>query len=277
MYFDLHSHSHYSDGKLSPLELAERMKAFGIDVFALTDHDTIAGVKEAQQTAQSIGIQCISGVEISTRYEGMEIHIVGLNVDVDDTVFQKALQTQLDKRWDRVEAMAKKLEYFEVEGVAELLAGRENGQFAPGRPHFARLLIDAGLCKNMEQAFKKFLGRNGRAFVGTHWVDVPTAVEWIRAAGGIPVLAHPNIYKLTRSKLIKLIQVFKEAGGQALEVQTASTDANQIHKFATLAKQHELWASQGADFHTPDYAWTKLGKLKALPDFVEPVWHHLPV
>jgi len=261
--YDLHSHSYYSDGKLSPTDLVERAKSQGVDVLALTDHDTTEGLAEASEAAEACGLKLIPGVEISTGWRDREIHIVALNIDANHPVLSDGLAEHQQKREQRARAIAEKLANV---GMADVYAGVKalSGPGVIGRLHFATYLVNSGQVKDFRAAFKYYLAKNKPAYVPTGWASLPEVITWILKAGGRSVLAHPLRYKLTTAQLKLLLKEFRAYGGSGVEVITSHHDAAEIRRIVELSRQYGLLASMGSDFHMPS-AWTELGRLQPLP------------
>lgn len=273
--YDLHAHSTVSDGTLSPTELVQRAASQGVDVLALTDHDATHGVHEAQIAAKSCGIQLISGVEISVSWRRQTIHIVGLNVDVENAALCEGLDKIRVLRIERAKRIAQKLEKNGVENAWEAcveMAGCESIT----RTHFARLIIERGVAPDMKTVFKKWLGRKGKAFVSGEWAELDEAIGWIRAAGGQAIIAHPARYEFTRTKLIELIKDFKAAGGVGLEVITSSHNIAERAAMSIICRDNELLASVGSDFHTPGNPRIELGKHLHMVRDCTPIWDQWP-
>ena len=269
--FDLHSHSTCSDGRLSPTELVQLAASEGVHTLSLTDHDTVQGIPEARAAAKEAGIDLIAGVEISTTWSGCNVHIVGLNLDIENPVLIAGLKEQQAARQKRAEIIAEKLSSLGVDDFLAKAEAKANGAEL-GRPHFAQVLVDEGVVETMPEAFKKYLGAGKKGDVKSLWPTVDKAVEWIRAAGGVAVVAHPLHYKMTNMKRRALLKAFKEAGGEAMEVVSgAQQSRDQTHYMAQLAKEYELAASAGSDFHFLTQ-WQKPGKVNHLPETVNPVW-----
>ncbi len=268
---DLHCHSHFSDGSLSPDALLERATRAGVRVLALTDHDTTAGLSELHRAARDCDIIIINGIELSTRWKKHDIHILGLNISLDDTSLCKLIEQQNESRILRAHQIAACLVESGVDNAyhkACELAGHER----VGRPHFAQILLNEGLVPDMQAAFKRFLGRGRVAYVPTAWISIDTAVDAIVHAGGQAVIAHPLKYKLTRSKLHALIGEFKEAGGVAMEVVSGEMTVSQINEAAGMCLRFGLLASTGSDFHHL-VSRTGLGKQHQLPTSCNPIWN----
>lgn len=270
---DLHTHSLCSDGALSPADLVARAHAAGVQVLALTDHDSVTGVPEAAQAASELGMQLLPGLELSTLWKGFSIHIVGLGVDINHPGLVSGLARQADARGERARAIADRLEKARRPGAYEAalaLAGNVPNRIS--RTHFAQWLVQTGAVTSMQGAFDKYLGNGKPADVPMPWVDLPTAVSLIRESGGAAVLAHPGRYPLTRTKLRTLIGLFVDAGGEAMEVATATEKPDMIRYLGQLSIQFGLEASQGSDFHGPHIPWIQLGRFPALPVECRPVW-----
>jgi predicted metal-dependent phosphoesterase TrpH len=271
MQYDLHSHSTASDGTLNPSELVHRAAQQGVDALALTDHDTTDGMHEARKAAQLCGIELICGVEISVSWEKRTIHILGLGIDDENDSLQTGLKGLRDFRDWRAEEIARKLE---KAGVADAFKGARKyvtGKLI-GRTHFARYLVECGKAKNVADVFKKFLVQGKPGHVSGQWAGLQEVVGWIRDAGGHAVIAHPARYKMSATRLRKLIQEFKDAGGSGIEVVSGSHGPNDRHNMAQYARQFDLYASSGSDYHGPENPWIELGRLDRLPASCKPIW-----
>lgn len=271
LHFDLHSHTTASDGTLSPTELARHAHSSGVDVLALTDHDVTSGLKEAAEEASRLGMSLIPGVEISVSWNGVTIHIVGLNIDPDHAVLQQGLSNLRAFRQQRAEEIARRLDKHGIEGALEGAKAFATGQIL-GRTHFARFLVEQGHAKDMRQVFKKFLVHNRPGYVRGEWAQLEDAITWIREAGGQAVIAHPARYRISATRLRQLIQEFKDAGGEAIEVISGSHSAGDVQGMAQYARRFDLLASCGSDYHGPEQPWIELGKLPSLPENCIPVW-----
>ncbi|MDL0429979.1 PHP domain-containing protein [Marinobacter sp. TBZ242] len=270
---DLHCHSTASDGALPPQELVYRASDKGVTHLALTDHDTIAGLKDAASAAQELGVSLIAGTELSCLWKSHTIHIVGLDFDASDNNLNVALERQNDNRWRRARTIAEKLAKLRIEDMVEKATQKAGGD-VPGRPHFARVLVDEGAVKDSAQAFKRYLGAGKAGDVKGFWPELPEVVRWITEAGGIAVLAHPRKYRLTATKLRALVGDFRQAGGRGIEVSTSGQSSGDLGFLAELCRRENLLASQGSDFHFPGAPWCELGSIMKMPDGLEPVWHH---
>lgn len=272
MKIDLHSHTFYSDGQLSPKELIDRAHNMQVDVLAITDHDTVGGIPEAlkYQAEQKRKLHILPGVEISTSWHNFDIHILGLQVNHTDEIFLERLTQQSQRRDERAQKMSDKLSRVGIENVfedAKALAGI--GQIT--RAHFARVLVERGEAKDFDAVFKKFLGKGKKAHVKPEWITMAEAIEWIQEAGGKAVLAHPGHYDLTTKWLKRLVAEFANAGGNGMEVTHSHLSPEKKKLLAELAEEHKLCASAGSDFHYPN-RWTELGKNLKLPAQLVPIW-----
>lgn len=269
--YDLHCHSTASDGRLAPAEVVARAVEQGVDVLALTDHDTVIGLKEAQDAAKSTELRLITGIEFSSQWGKRGIHIVGLNVDVDSLVLKEAVLSQFEARQRRSEMIAQRLAKLGIERALEGAKAIAAGAVL-GRPHFAQYLVDQGRVKNINEAFKKYLGAGKPGDVKNIWPELSEVVGWIRSAGGVAVLAHPSKYKMTRTKLCALVSDFSECGGQAMEVSSGLMPPGVSASLARIAQDYELHASCGSDFHFPGHKWQELGQFSPMPSTCRPVW-----
>lgn len=273
--FDLHCHSTASDGILSPAALVSRAKIHGVTHLALTDHDTVAGIAEAERAAATEGVTIIPGVEMSTQWCGIGIHILGLNVDIGNKAFAESLAYQRDARVARAEEIGKRLEKAGVPGAwqgAVALAGSE----AAGRPHFAQYLVSEGYVKSINAAFKQYLGAGKLGDVKQVWLSLEEVVGAITGCGGEAVIAHPLKYKMTLSKLRQLVLAFSQCGGGAIEVISGAQTDSQTKSMVNLAARFSLLASCGSDFHAPGQGWQELGRYSELPQSCSPIWDMWP-
>ena len=270
---DLHCHSTASDGSFAPAVLVQRAAERGIRTLAITDHDTAEGFRQGQKEAQAAGITLISGIELSCVWGGITVHIVGLNFDPDSPVMKAAEQAQTAARDHRAELIAervgKRLQHaFDMDAVRAYAGGAQIG-----RPHFARYMLDRELVPSMAVAFSKYLGAGKPGDVKAGWPPMEDVVRWIVESGGVAVMAHAHLYKMTRTKLRACLTDFADAGGRALEVAYGQMDNNQSGQMAALAREFELLGSCGSDFHGPNRFGLDLGVMPAFPKDVTPVWH----
>lgn len=271
--YDLHSHSTVSDGALAPVEVVMRAAAQGVHVMALTDHDETGGLPAARQAAREAGISFVDGVEISVTWRGTTVHIVGLRIDPANAKLAGGLESVRSGRIDRARRIGSELEAAGIPGTFEGALKYAGNRTMVGRTHFARYLAEIGVVQDAKAAFKRFLVPGKPGYVGHEWTDLATAVGWIRAAGGRPVLAHPGRYGLSAGALEVLLNEFRAAGGEAIEVVTGSHSPDQYAMFAEIAHSRGFLASRGSDFHAPGEANADFGKLPPLPARLTPVWH----
>ncbi|WP_269619136.1 PHP domain-containing protein [Zhongshania sp. BJYM1] len=269
MIVDLHTHTTASDGGLSPEELILRAKERGVQLLAVTDHDTIDGYDDIVRL-NSEGLQIVAGIELSCTWSGVNIHVLGLGIDVSSEALRKELADQREARGERAKIIASKLTKlgFEgtYEGASELASGR-----AIGRPDFARFMVAQGYVDTMATAFDKYLGAGKVGDVKAMWPSLEAIVGWIRAAGGVAVLAHPLHYKLTNAKLRRMLAEFKEAGGEGLEVCNGRPSPSDLNYLRQLCNDYDFEASAGSDFHQPT-SWLELGCDAAIIAPCKPVW-----
>ncbi|MEX2240823.1 MAG: 3',5'-nucleoside bisphosphate phosphatase [Burkholderiales bacterium] len=271
MNIDLHCHSNVSDGALAPAAVARRAARTGVDVWALTDHDQLGGLAEARAAALDEGMRFVDGVEISVTWRGSTVHVVGLRIDPGNEKLAASLAAVRGGRLERARAMAHDLRAAGIEGAYEgALARAENPQMV-SRTHFARFLADSGAVADVRDAFRKFLVPGKPGYVPHQWAALADAVRWILGASGQAVLAHPGRYGLSAGAMDALLQEFRAAGGEALEVVTGSHSADQFRHFAALAAQYGFAASRGSDFHGPDEG-ADFGTLPPLDPRLRPVW-----
>ena len=272
---DLHCHSHVSDGVLSPAEVVTRAAANGVHVLALTDHDDVAGLAEAQLAADQAGITLIPGVEISVTWQRRTVHIVGLRIDPLQPALAEGLHGIRVGRGLRAQRMSEDLARHGIVGAYAGARDYAVNKEMIGRTHFARWLVQQGHVRDVRSAFKHFLTSSKPGYVEHEWTTLENAVSWICASGGMAVLAHPGRYGLTTRQLHLLLDAFRDAGGEGIEVVTGSHHPSEYGKFADLARAFGLKASRGADFHAPGEG-IDLGRLPALPYYCKPVWQHWP-
>ncbi len=268
---DLHTHSNCSDGVLTPALLMARAAAAGVEVLALTDHDTVAGLEQADDGTAGLGIRLVPGVEISASWSAQAIHVLGLWIDPASARLREVLDAQGERRRVRMRKICARLSKAGLPG-AELLAVVESQPGLPTRAHLAKALAAGGHVGSAEEAFRKYLGAGKPANVAAEWPGLPAVVGWIRAAGGVAVLAHPARYALSAGGRRRLLTEFVAAGGGALEVVSGANGAQHAEGIAALAVKYGLPGSVGSDFHDPQLTWNPLGRSLKLPDCVTPVW-----
>jgi 3',5'-nucleoside bisphosphate phosphatase len=270
--FDLHCHSTASDGVLTPRALVERATGMGVDVLALTDHDELRGLEEAAATAAAQGIRLIPGVEVSVTWSGSTVHVVGLAVDPAHPGLVAGLAGNRGGRAARARAMSDELARMGIAGALEGAYAYADNRDLIGRTHFARFLVERGVVKDVKTVFKKFLVKGKPGYVHHEWAALADALAWIRAAGGVSVLAHPGRYHFGPERMRRLLAEFRELGGDGIEVVTGSHTAEQIPVYADLAVEYGLMASVGSDFHAPGEGGRELGRLVRLPERCRPIW-----
>ena len=270
---DLHCHSVISDGTLTPEQLAERAKANGVHLWALTDHDELGGQKRAREAAGALKIDYLAGVEISVTWMGETIHIVGLGIDAEHVGIIEGLRRTRDGRGNRAKLMAEQLLKAGIPAAYEGALHFAGNRDLISRTHFARFLVEQGVCRNTEHVFKNYLIEGKPGYVPHQWATLDDAVSWIKSAGGVAVIAHPGRYsRLNAMQMDELYKHFKDIGGLAIEVITGSHSPDQYKTFAKIAEQYGFLASRGSDFHDPSESHIDLGNLPHLPDHLTPVW-----
>lgn len=269
--YDLHCHSSFSDGALTPREVILRAKEQGVTTLALTDHDTVAGLAEAQQAAEQQALDFIPGIELSCLWSNKTFHVLGLNIDPSNAEILTGTQQLQEIRLERAKKIADKLAKNKIpDAFAAVQVAAGVGMIT--RPHFANFLLENNHVSSIQNAFDRYLGQGKSAFVNTQWVEMENAIHWINSAGGVAVVAHPMRYKLTASWMRRFLSAFKEMGGQGIEVITARSNPDEIRRTIHFAQQFELYGSVGSDFHTPKNQWVELGRLASLPINIKPVW-----
>lgn len=269
---DLHCHSVISDGTLSPEALAERAKSNGVNLWALTDHDELGGQRRARAAASALNMDYLSGVEISVTWMGQTIHIVGLGIDPDHDGILEGLRRTREGRGNRAKTMAEQLLKVGIPGAYEGALHYAGNHELISRTHFARFLVEQGVCKDTEQVFKNYLVDGKPGYVPHMWAKLDDAVSWIKSAGGVAVIAHPGRYNLNAVQMEELYKHFKDIGGLGIEVITGSHSPDQYQTYGKIAQQYGFLASRGSDFHDPEESHIDLGSLPNLPDHLTPVW-----
>jgi predicted metal-dependent phosphoesterase TrpH len=270
---DLHCHSNVSDGVLAPAAVAAYARKGGVDVWALTDHDEVGGIKAAREAASGLGMRFVPGVEISVTWGGETVHVVGLQVNEDEPALVQGLAATRRGRDARGREIAAQLEQAGIPGAYEGALKYVGNPDLLSRTHFARYLVEVGACASTSEVFRKYLTEGKPGYVPHRWAGLADAVGWIRQAGGIPVIAHPGRYRFTPLAEGALFDEFKQLGGKAIEVVTGSHTPDQYETYAELARRYGFLASRGTDFHAPGEARVEFDKLPPLPAGVTPVWH----
>lgn len=272
---DLHCHSVVSDGTLTPEALAARAKANGVQLWALTDHDEIGGQERAIAAAKAEGMKYLTGVEISITFASKTVHIVGLGFDHTNQALVQGLRNTRGGRAERAKEMSDGLAKVGIQGAFEGALQYAGNHELISRTHFARFLVETGVCKDTSEVFRKYLTENKPGFVPHRWASLENAVKWITGAGGVAVIAHPARYGFTANEEFALFTEFKQHGGRGVEVVTGSHSSADALQYAETALEFELAASRGSDFHSPDESHTDLGTLPWLPGQLKPVWELL--
>jgi len=269
---DLHCHSTASDGSLSPTALAQRAHEGGVQLWSLTDHDELAGQREAREAAEALGIAYVSGVEISVSFAGETVHILGFGFDPDEPALVAGLSNLRAGRITRAQEMGESLAKAGIPGAYEgALALAPNPELV-SRTHFARFLVEHGHCSSVHEVFGRFLKEGKPGFVPHRWASLGDALRWVHGAGGVTAIAHPARYRFTPTVEFALFGEFQAHGGRGVEVTCGSHFPDEVTKYADMALEFDLLASRGSDFHAPDESRVPLGSLPDLPGKVEPLW-----
>lgn len=272
---DLHCHSVVSDGTLTPEELASRAHGNGVQLWALTDHDELGGQQRAATAAKALGMGYLTGVEISVTFIGQTVHIVGLGMDTSHPALVDGLRRTRGGREQRAQEMSDGLARVGIRGAFEGALKFVGNPDLISRTHFARFLVETGVCKETNEVFRKFLTEGKPGFVPHRWASLRDAVQWITQAGGMAIIAHPARYRFTPNEEFALFTEFKSHGGLGVEVVTGSHSPAEYLTYADAAREFGLAASRGSDFHSPAESHTELGTLPFLPPNLTPVWEPL--
>ena len=272
---DLHCHSVVSDGTLTPEALAARAKANGVELWALTDHDEIGGQERAAAAAKAQGMHYLTGVEISVTFIHQTVHIVGLGFDANNAALQQGLINTRGGRGQRAREMSNGLAKVGIHGAYEGALKFAGNLELISRTHFARFLVESGVCQDTHEVFRKYLTEGKPGYVEHRWASLKDAVTWIREAGGMAVIAHPARYKFSVNEEFALFTEFKSHGGQGIEVVTGSHSLPEYLVYGDMAREFGLASSRGSDFHSPEESHTELGTLPYLPGQLTPVWELL--
>ncbi|MEO6033461.1 MAG: 3',5'-nucleoside bisphosphate phosphatase [Burkholderiaceae bacterium] len=275
MNADLHCHSTVSDGTLAPETLAARAHANGVELWALTDHDEVGGQQRARDAALALGMSYLTGAEISVTFADVTVHIVGLGFDADDATLKAGLARTRGGRRERALEMSAGLARVGIHNAYDGALKYVGNPDLISRTHFARHLVDTGVCSDTSEVFRKYLVEGRPGYVPHRWATLDDAVHWITGAGGIAVIAHPARYKFSANTEYALFTEFKAHGGRGVEVMTGSHSAAEALRYADTALEFELLASRGSDFHSPTESHVDLGALPPLPPRLTPVWSAL--
>ena len=274
MKVDLHNHSYYSDGVFSPSEVVRFADDAGCDLFALTDHDTTDGISEAQNMADKLSVDLVSGTEISAFWRNMTIHIIGLDIDVNNDILQAGLVHNQQLRKERAEKIALGLWRAGIKDALEKTQALSKTDMLT-RTHFAQMLIGEGYCKDMKSVFRRYLTGRKPGGVRVEWKNIDEVVGWIHAAGGLAVLAHPFRYRMTQTKIKNILIDFKEVLGDGVEVVTATSTDEEINLSDQWAQEYKLLSSCGSDYHGWSNQRIQIGRLRDLPNLDNAIWRYL--
>ncbi len=272
---DLHCHSCVSDGLLAPADVVARAAAHGVHVLALTDHDEVGGLAEAARAAAKLGIAFVPGVEVSVSWGGKTVHVVGLRIDPTHPQLAAGLLGIRNGRVERAHRMGATLALAGIEGAYEGARKHAANEQMIGRTHFARWLVERGHASDVRSVFRRFLTPGNPGYIEHEWTSLENAVGWIRASGGMAVIAHPGRYPFADCEMHRLLDTFRALGGEGIEVVTGSHHPSEYGKWADLARAFGFKASRGADFHAPGEG-VDIGRLPALPHYCQPVWQGWP-
>lgn len=272
---DLHCHSVFSDGTLTPGQLAARARANGVDLWALTDHDEVGGQQAALEAAHAQGMDYLTGAEVSVTFGDETVHIVGLGFDHTDPRLVAGLADTRDGRGPRAREMAAQLEKAGIAGAYEGALKFVGNPALISRTHFARFLVETGVCRDTQEVFRKYLIEGKPGYVPHRWAKLEDALQWIAQSGGVAIIAHPARYKFSRSQERTLFDEFKRLGGRGVEVVTGNHTPDEVQRYARMAQEYGLLASRGSDFHGPGESHIDLGRLPPLPEGLTPVWDAL--
>lgn len=270
---DLHCHSTASDGLLSPEMVARRAVANGVNLFALSDHDDLSGLPAAAAIAAGAGMRFVTGVEISIEWRNAQVHILGYNFDAADTRLNAGLESIRNGRVARARRMSDDLE--KKLGLAGCLEGAMRYAENPNlisRAHFARYLVEKGVCKEVRHVFESYLVPGRPGYVDHRWASLEESLAWVTGAGGIASVAHPGRYKFSRAEMRQFLDEFKQLGGRAIEVVSGSHSQDNVLLFSRLARESGFLASCGSDFHGAGESHIDVGGIAPLPDGLTPIW-----
>lgn len=269
---DLHSHSVFSDGTLPPADVAALAASHGVDLWSLTDHDDLDSQPHALRAAHEHGMDYLSGVEVSVTYEGITVHIVGLGFDVSNVSLIRGLQETRAGRQERARQIGEQFARLGIAGAYEGALQLAEHPEAIARPHFARFLVEQGVCRNVQQAFTTYLADGKPCDVPNQWATLADAVRWITDAGGMAIIAHPARYRFSESRETAFFEAFHALGGRGVEVIAGGHSAREARRYASMARRFGLAASRGSDFHNPGEGRNEPGTLPPLPPDLDPVW-----
>ena len=256
MFADLHLHTHFSDGTYSPEELVAEGRRHGLAALALTDHDTVEGCQRAANACAEAGIEFLPGTELTAEQDGYELHILGYLVDLDNERLLTEIARFQEVRQNRIREMVTRLNEVHVPLTAEAVFALANCR-APGRPHVARALVQAGLCENLDEAFERFLKKNRPAFVPKFKMSAADAIELIHHAGGVAVLAHPGL-----NRTDEVIPSMVEAGLDGIECFHTKHSTAMAERYLQIADRFRLLVTGGSDCHGLSKGKPLIGSVK---------------
>lgn len=263
MYADLHLHTHFSDGTYSPEELAGHGKRCNLSIMSLTDHDTVDGCERMGKACDELGIEFITGTEITCEWEGTELHLLGYFIDTQHPRLRETMQKFQKVRQNRIREMVERLNKMGIEITAEQVFELANCD-SPGRPHLARTLIKNGTVKTLDEAFERFLKHNRPAWVPKLKLTAPEAIELVQAVGGLACLAHPGLYRAD-----EVIPPLAEAGMDGIECFHSRHSNHAIEHYLRVAARFRLLPSGGSDCHGMNKGEPLIGGVKLAADYVD--------
>lgn len=272
MNADLHCHSCHSDGVLAPSALAARAAANGVELWSLTDHDTLSGLDEARNAALECGLSFIDGVEVSVSWGDITVHVVGLGIDPSNTDLAAGLTRVRSGRDARARRIADELALLGVDAPYENAMRHAGNPTLVGRSHFARVLVEQGYAVDIHAVFRNFLVPGRPGYVDHRWTTLSQALAWIHGAGGVAVIAHPGRYRVSGERIEQLFEEFHALGGRGIEVISGSHGDAEVRTFARLARRFGFYASRASDFHAPHESAVDLGCSAPLPDDLKAIW-----
>jgi predicted metal-dependent phosphoesterase TrpH len=272
MNADLHCHSCHSDGVLAPSALAARAAVNGVELWSLTDHDTLSGLDEARNAALECGLSFIDGVEVSVSWGDITVHVVGLGIDPSNTDLAAGLTRVRSGRDARALRIADELSLLGVVEPYENAMRHAGNPTLVGRSHFARVLVEQGYAGDIHAVFRNFLVPGRPGYVDHRWTTLSQALAWIHGAGGVAVIAHPGRYRISGERIEQLFEEFHTLGGRGIEVISGSHGDAEVRTFARLARRFGFYASRASDFHAPHESAVDLGCSAPLPDDLKAIW-----
>lgn len=266
---DLHGHSTASDGTLTPKEYVNHAKNLGLSAIALTDHDTIEGLKDFALEGAKLNIETVPGIEISSLYKNsIETHILGYFIDPFTDNFEEKLKGMQNSREERNKLMVIKLQNLGIDITYKEWEEEAGGKIV-GRPHLAALLVRKGACRDLKEAFNVYLGNTGSAYIPKEKKTAAEAVAFLRENNICPVLAHPAVYDIDTNELIKMVIELKESGLVGIEVIHSEHSTKKFNKLLELAYRYKLFPTGGSDFHGEKKPFVKMGIPEVSYDYLK--------